>query len=94
VTITLSGTGTSGSYHVNLAWSAPTNSTDPVAGYNIYRAVAGSSSYQLMNASASAQTAFTDSSVQNGSNYTYYVESIDASGGASTPSGTVSVSVP
>lgn len=94
VTIALSGTGTSSSYHVALAWNAPGSSPDPVAGYNVYRAASGSSSYQLMNPAVDAQTAYTDSAVQSGSSYTYYVESVDAGGVTSAPSNVISVSVP
>jgi hypothetical protein len=93
-TIALNGTGTAGSYQVGLAWDAPANSTDPVAGYNIYRAPSGSSSYQLLNSSADAQTAYTDTTVQSGSSYSYYIVSVDASGAESGPSNTISMSIP
>ena len=92
--ISLSGSGATVSYQVNLNWNAPTSSTDPVAGYNIYRAAGGSSSYQLLNASPDASTAYTDTTVQNNISYTYYVESVDAEGNQSTPSNTYSVNIP
>src|SRR6202034_2006031 len=41
IAISLSGTGFS--YSVALSWQAPTGSSDPVAGYNVYRAPQGSS---------------------------------------------------
>ena len=93
-TITLSGTGGTSSYEVELTWSAPTSSTDPVAGYNVYRAAGSGSSYQLLNSSVNPDTAYTDSTVQNGTSYTYYVESVDANGNQSTPSNTFSASIP
>lgn len=91
-TITLSGTGVASSYEVDLKWSAPADSTVPVVGYDIYRAVSGSSTYQLLNASVT--TAYKDTTVQNGTAYTYYVVSVDASGNQSVPSNTYSVTIP
>jgi hypothetical protein len=93
-TIALSGTGVAGSYQVNLTWNAPTGSTDPVAGYNIYRATGASSTYQLLNATADTSTTYTDSTVQTATSYTYYVESVDAEGNQSGPSNTYSANIP
>ena len=94
ITIGLTGTGVSGSDEVNLAWDAPASSTDPVAGYNVYRAPDGSSAYQLLNPAPVAQTAYSDVTAQSGQTYDYYVESVDASGNASVPSNMASVNVP
>jgi Abnormal spindle-like microcephaly-assoc'd, ASPM-SPD-2-Hydin len=91
-TISLSGTGVAASYQVNLTWDAPTNPSDPVASYNIYRAVSGSSTYQVLNSSTS--TSYTDMSVANGTSYSYYVESVDASGNQSGPSNVFSATIP
>jgi hypothetical protein len=94
-TIALSGTGqTAAAYDVDLTWDAPTSSSDPVAGYKIYRAVSGSSSYQLLNSTVNAPTTYTDTTVANGTAYQYYVESVDASGNQSAPSNTFSVTIP
>jgi hypothetical protein len=93
-TISLSGTGQATAYQVNLTWNAPAISTDPVAGYNVYRADNGSSSYQLLNSSVDATTAYSDTSVQSASSYSYYVESVDAQGNQSGPSNTYTVSIP
>ncbi len=93
-TIQLSGTGAASSYEVELTWNAPTDSTDPVTGYDIYRTVSGSSSYQKVGATAAGVTNYTDTSVQNGTAYTYYVVSFDASGNQSTPSNLFSASIP
>ncbi|MGB6831150.1 MAG: choice-of-anchor D domain-containing protein, partial [Terracidiphilus sp.] len=38
-TIGLSGTGVVLTYKVNLTWDAPTELSDPVVGYNVYRAI-------------------------------------------------------
>ena len=94
-TVTLSGTGVTGiTYAVNLNWSAPTGSTDPVVGYNVYRAPSGSNTFQRLNASADTQTTFTDSSVQSGTGYNYYVKSVDAQGVESPASNTMTVTIP
>jgi hypothetical protein len=95
-TISLSGTGVapSSSYEVNLTWDPPTDSTDPVAGYNIYRAVSGSSTYELLNSSLDMTTTYIDTTVQNSTSYIYYVESVDDEGNQSAPSNDFAVSVP
>ncbi len=90
--ISLSGTGVS--YQVDLSWDAPSSSPEPVAGYDIYRATNGSSSYQLLNSAIIAQTSYTDSTVQPGESYGYYVESVDAEGNVSAPSNTYTVNIP
>ena len=94
VVVSLSGTGISPSYSVNLSWNAPSSTPVAIAGYNIYRALSGSSSYQLLNASVDAQTTYVDTTVQNGQTYQYYVESVDSAGGTSAPSNTFNVAVP
>jgi hypothetical protein len=93
VSVALSGTGTSASHQIVLTWNAPTGSGDPIAGYDIYRST-GSGSAQLINSSIDSQTTYTDTSVTSGTTYTYYVTSVDQSGVQSTPSNSVTVSVP
>ncbi|MFZ0304348.1 MAG: choice-of-anchor D domain-containing protein [Terracidiphilus sp.] len=94
-TISLSGTGEGGSsYEVNLTWDAPTGSSDPVTGYNIYRAVSGSSTYELVNSSLNSTTAYSDTTVQNSTSYIYYVASVDNEGNQSVPSNTFTVAIP
>jgi len=92
--ITLSGTGTAAFYAVNLSWEAPTSSVDPVAGYNVYRAPSGSSTYALLNSSPETETSYMDSTVVNGQIYDYIAESVDASGIESIPSNVFTVSIP
>ncbi len=82
------------SYKVLLSWSAPVSSPDPVSGYNVYRALVGSPTYQLVNSSPTASVAYTDTAVQNGASYIYYVESVDAQGNTSVPSNTWQVTIP
>ena len=93
--IGLSGTGVVGVlYQVNLSWDAPTSSSDPVAGYNVYRSPSGASTYQQLNAAVVAQTTYVDTGVQNGQTYDYIVESVDASGIESAPSNTATIPIP
>ena len=92
--ISLTGTGEAPSYEVDLSWTAPTDSADPVAGYDIYRTVTGSSSYVLLNSAVDDLTTYTDTTVQNGTSYTYYVVSVDASGNPSVPSNLFSATIP
>jgi hypothetical protein len=92
--ISLSGTGTAASYEVNLSWDAPSSSTDPIAGYNIYRSLSGSSSYQLLNPSVVILTTYADTTVQNGQTYDYYAKSVDDYGVESVASNILGVTIP
>ncbi len=94
-TIGLSGTGVSTStYEVSLNWDAPTGTGLPVAGYDVYRAVSGSSTYELLNSSLDTTTTYTDTTVQSGTSYVYYVESVDDEGNQGPPSNDFDVSIP
>jgi hypothetical protein len=94
VAVPLSGTGAVIDYAVELTWDAPEGSADPIAGYNVYRSMAGASEYQLLNPSVDALTAYLDSSIQPGQTYVYLIESVDSSGIESAPSALVAVTVP
>jgi len=95
VTIGLSGTGVAAvAYQVNLSWDAPTSSSDPVAGYNVYRTPSSASSYVQLNSTVVTGTTYVDSSVQDGQTYDYIVESVDAAGVTSAPSNTAVVPIP
>jgi fibronectin type 3 domain-containing protein len=91
--VALSGTGTAATYSVDLSWTAPTSSPDPVVGYNIYRSLSGGS-LQLLNATPTAATTYVDSSVAAGSTYDYTAESVDAKGVESTASNQIAVTIP
>jgi hypothetical protein len=92
--VSLSGTGQSAAHQVQLSWSAPAQSSDPVAGYRVYRANSGSSSYQQLNSTAVSQTSFLDSVVQSGQTYNYIVRSLDTAGNESVSSNMASASIP
>jgi len=94
----ISGTGVSASgsspHQVTLSWDAPSSSSDPVVGYDIYRATSGGSIYELLNSSADAQTTYIDANVQANVTYVYYVTSVDSSGVQSSSSNVVTASIP
>jgi hypothetical protein len=93
--ISLSGTGVNVTpSEVVLTWQAPSSSTDPIAGYSIYRSTGGSAAYQLLNSSVDTQTTYVDSTVQAGLSYDYIVESVDSSGLESVPSNEAGAAVP
>lgn len=81
-------------YEVNLSWTAPASSADAVASYNVYRSVSGISSYQLVNSAVNPGTTFTDTTVENGQSYVYYVTSVDSAGVESSPSNAFDVAIP
>jgi hypothetical protein len=94
-TIALTGTGqTAAGYQVDLTWDAPATSSDPVAGYNVYRASGGSSLFTLLNSSPDQSTAYTDGTAASGGNYEYEVTSVDKYGVESQPSNEFSVTIP
>jgi Abnormal spindle-like microcephaly-assoc'd, ASPM-SPD-2-Hydin len=81
-------------YEVNLTWDAPASSPDAVAGYNVYRTLSGTTTYQLLNSGVNAATTFTDSTVESGEAYVYYVTSVDGTGVESVPSNAFDVAIP
>jgi hypothetical protein len=91
--VALSGTGTAVAHEVDLSWNSPTNSPDPVAGYNIYRAT-GSGSLARMNSAPDASVVYVDSTVVSGATYSYVVKSVDSSGMESVASNQVTVTIP
>ena len=84
-TVTVTG------YSVDLSWSAPVSPTDPVAGYHVYRAT-GSGAYALLGNATS--TAYTDTTVADGSSYNYEVKSVDAAGVESVASNVFTAAIP
>jgi hypothetical protein len=86
--------GAAASHQVELSWSAPSSSSSPVVGYNVYRAVSGNSSFARVNASVDQVATYTDSTVQSGTAYDYKVTSVSSAGLESSPSNKISVIVP
>jgi hypothetical protein len=91
--VSLSGTGTAVAHQVNISWSAPSSSPDPVVGYNVYRST-GSGASQLLNPSVQTPTSYVDSTVVSGSTYNYIVKSVDSAGVESMPSNQITVTIP
>lgn len=89
-TIALSGTGVP--VAVDLSWTAPGGGS--ITGFNVYRAIGTSSSYQRLNTAVSSPASFMDPTVQSGTTYQYYVTSVDLGGAESLPSNTATVVVP
>jgi Abnormal spindle-like microcephaly-assoc'd, ASPM-SPD-2-Hydin/Fibronectin type III domain len=91
-TISLSGTGVS--HEVDLSWNPPDSSSDPLAGYQIYRASANSGSFSLLNSSLNTQASYVDTTVQSATTYDYVVKTVDTAGIESPPSNTTTVTIP
>jgi hypothetical protein len=89
-----SGTQTTSQYAVQLNWNAPVESTSSLAGYRVYRANAGTTSYQLLNSTLDLKTSFSDATVQSGNSYEYEVKSVNSSGIESAPSGPALFTIP
>jgi fibronectin type 3 domain-containing protein len=64
---------------VNLSWNASTSSN--ISGYNIYRAVYGTScgNYGKINSVLNTSTIYTDSSVSDGVSYCYAATAVNSS---------------
>jgi hypothetical protein len=93
VTMSLSGTGQSGtsSHSVALSWGASTSS---VTGYYVFRGTATGGPYSQLNSSPNTSLGFTDSTVAAGNKYFYVVTSVDTTGTQSVFSNEVSAQVP
>jgi len=92
-TAALTGTGAAVPRSVALSWNAPSGSTDPVAGYHIYRAL-GEGSYTRIDSSLDTQTSYSDDTVTAGDTYSYEVRSVDAEGTESVASDSITVTIP
>jgi len=93
-TIALSGIGVTKTYAVGLTWDGPASSPDPSVGYRIFRSGGNSAAYSLLNTILDAAASYTDSTVQNGTTYSYYVKAVDAQGNESAPSNTFTATIP
>ena len=92
VKMSLTGTGTTGSYSVDLQWDAPGSSSEPVVGYKVYRAT-GSGAFEPLDTTSDTLT-YTDTTVASGTSYSYEVMSVDSEGSESSPSNTYTVAIP
>lgn len=76
---------------VDLSWK-PSTSSD-VSGYNVYRG-ATATTMKKVNANPIASTAYTDSSVANGSMYYYATTAVDTEGRESSQTAAVEAVIP
>ncbi len=90
---TTSSQPSTASSQVQLSWDAPNSSSDPIAGYHVYRTTGSSSNYSMLS-TLDTQTTYTDTTVQSGATYDYIVKSVDTNGVESGPSNPVSVTIP
>jgi hypothetical protein len=79
------------SHTVALSWNP---STSQVIGYNVYRGKASGGPYGKLNSSVDPSTAYTDSTVQNGSTYYYVTTAVNSQGQESTYSNEAQAVVP
>jgi len=93
IQLTTSGTQTPTQHKVALTWNAPGDNGTPIAGYRVYRMIAGASSYATLT-SLDTQPNYTDSTVQSGTTYDYVVTTLDSGGAESAPSNKTEVTIP
>jgi hypothetical protein len=91
LSISLSGSGLQASHSVSLNWAA---STSAIVGYYVYSGTQASGPFAKLNSSPIATTTFTDSTVQSGLTYYYFVTAVDSSGVESADSNEVSAPIP
>jgi len=91
--ISLSGTGISASYQVELSWDPPSGSGN-ILGYNILRTTSGGTTYQQLNTTIDSNTTYIDTTVRPTVSYQYVVETVSGAGVVSAPSSPFTVKVP
>jgi fibronectin type 3 domain-containing protein len=74
-----------------LTW---TDSDSTVSGFNVYRSTTSGSGYVKINASLVPSTNYTDSTVQNGTNYYYVTTAVDSTGSESGYSNEAPATIP
>ena len=80
-----------GNHVVDLSWKASTSSD--VVGYNVYRSLDGAT-WKKINASLTASTLYSDSTVANSTTYYYAATAVDISGKESSKSSSIKAIVP
>ena len=84
------GMQTSG-HSVTLAWHSVSS---PVAGYNVYRALAAKGPYDKINPVLHSKSTFTDATVTSGETYFYMTTAVNKNGRESKHSNQVQVTIP
>jgi len=90
-TLTINLTANTTGHRVELDWNPPGTSSNLVSSYKVYRAN-GTASFTKI--ATTGQPSYTDTAVQSGNTYKYYVTSVGSSGGESKPSNTFSATIP
>ncbi len=80
-----------GPHSVTLSWAA---NTSPVAGYYVYRTNPPGGNYIKLNSEPVSATQYTDTTVQAGHTYNYYITAVDSKKRESPASKMVSAMVP
>ena len=83
--------GPANPHSVTINWTA---SVTPVQGYYVYRASPPGTTANKLNVRVIEGTAFTDTTVDAGQSYSYYVTAVDPKGTESNPSANIAVTVP
>jgi hypothetical protein len=93
VTESLNGVGTSAHSHsVDLKWHASTSKN--VIGYNVYRGIKSGGPYRKINPTLDKATAYTDTSVVNGTVYYYVATAVNSHSRESAYSKLARVKIP
>jgi hypothetical protein len=87
----LTGTGSSEQYSVNLSWNP---SSSQVVGYNVYRSNQSNGPYTRINPGLDPTTAYTDTSVEGGQTYYYATTSVNSEGEESSYSNLAQAVIP
>jgi fibronectin type 3 domain-containing protein len=81
-------------HRIHLHWNAPAQSSEAMAGYNIYRSSDGGKSFKKVNTSPVAKPEYDDTAVRRGLTYIYVVKSVDNNGAESGPSNKIRMRMP
>jgi fibronectin type 3 domain-containing protein len=77
---------------VSISWSAPTETTDLAASYNVYRSLNGGA-FTLLNTSPVTGLSYVDTNVAVGEQLSYEITAVDSNGIESPTTAAVSVSL-
>lgn len=89
-TLTINLNATTGGHRVELSWNPPASSS--VSNYKVYRETGSNGTFAKL--ATTAQPTYTDTSVQGGTTYNYYVTSVGSTGKESSPSNTFTATIP
>jgi hypothetical protein len=91
-TVTINLNATTSGHRVELNWTPPGASSNPISGFRIYRATGSAGSFAKL--ASTGPPSYTDTNVQSGNTYKYYITSLGSSGGESAPSNTFTATIP